>query len=35
MFDQKNKKIVRIAWAVLAVLVFASMILLYIPTLFA
>lgn len=35
MFDRKNKKIVSIVWAVLAILVIISMILLYVPAFLA
>jgi predicted nucleic acid-binding Zn ribbon protein len=34
MFDRKNKKAMKTAWAVIAVLVAVSMVLLYMPALF-
>lgn len=35
MFDRKNKKVVKIVWMVLSILVVVSMILLYMPGLFS
>jgi len=34
MFDRKNKKTVKIVWAVISILVAVSMVLLYMPALF-
>lgn len=35
MFDRKNKKAMKITWAVISILVAVSMVLLYMPALFS